>query len=56
MSQDRIIRLQSSASKHVIITRKNKKGVERKIECRKYDPIVRKRVLFKEIKWKGRGG
>lgn len=56
MSQDRIIRLQSSESKHVIITRKNKKGVERKIELKKYDPVVRKRVVYKEIKWKGKGG
>ena len=56
MSQDRLIRLQSSASKHVLITRKNKKKVERKIEVTKYDPTVRKRVLYKEIKWKGKGG
>ena len=56
MSQDRLIRIQSSASKHVLITRKNKKSVERKIEVTKYDPIARKRALYKEIKWKGKGG
>ncbi|MDE1944625.1 MAG: 50S ribosomal protein L33, partial [Patescibacteria group bacterium] len=54
--QDRIIRLQSSASKHMLITRKNKKKVERKIELKKYDPVARKRAVYKEIKWKGKGG
>jgi len=56
MSQDRLIRVQSSASKHVVITRKNKKTVQRKIEVIKYDPIARKRAVYKEIKWKGKGG
>lgn len=56
MSQERLIRLQSSASKHTLITRKNKKAVERKIEFKKYDPVARKRVVYKEIKWKGKGG
>lgn len=50
MSQDRLIRLKSTKSDHVIWTRKNKKKVERKIELTKYDPIVRKRVVFKEAK------
>lgn len=60
MSQDRLVRLQSSASKHLIIAHKkkgkNKKGVERKIDLIKYDPVARKRVPFKEIRWKGKGG
>ena len=56
MSQERIIRLQSSASKHILITRKNKKAVQRKIELLNYDPIARTRSLYKEIKWKGKGG
>ena len=56
MSQDRIIRMQSSASKHSLITRKNKKKVERKIQLTKYDPVARKRAVYKEIKWKGKGG
>ena len=40
----------------MLITRKNKKSVERKIEIKKYDPIARKRAVYKEIKWKGKGG
>jgi large subunit ribosomal protein L33 len=50
MSQDRILKLKSTKSKHVIWTRKNKKQVERKIELIKFDPVLRKRVLFKEAK------
>jgi len=50
MSQDRLIRLKSTKSEHVIWTRKNKKKVERKIELTKFDPTLRKRVLFKEAK------
>lgn len=52
MSQERLIKLASTESSHVIWTSKKKgksrKGVERKLELAKYDPILRKRVLFKE--------
>ena len=50
MSQDRLLRLKSTKSNHIIWTRKNKKKVERKIEVTKFDPTLRKRVLFKETK------
>ncbi len=50
MSQDRLIRLKSTKSAHVVWMRKNKKKVERKIELTKYDPTLRKRVPFKEAK------
>ena len=54
MSQDRLVRLKSTKSGHVIWTSKkkgkNKKGVERKVELSKYDPTLRKRVIFKEAK------
>ncbi|MDP2594273.1 MAG: 50S ribosomal protein L33 [bacterium] len=54
MSQDRLVRLKSTSSGHVIWTSKkngkNKKGVERKVELSKYDPTLRKRVIFKEAK------
>lgn len=50
MSQDRLLRLKSTKSNHVIWTRKNKKTVERKIEVMKFDPTLRQRVLFKETK------
>ncbi len=50
MSQVRLIRLKSTKSPHVVWTRKNKKSVERKIELMKFDPTLKKRVLFKEAK------
>jgi ribosomal protein L33 len=50
MSQDNLIRLKSTKSGYVRFSRKNRKGVERKIELMKFDPTLRKRVLFKEAK------
>jgi ribosomal protein L33 len=50
MSQTNLIKLRSSASEHVIFTRKNKKKVERKLELTKFDPLTRKRETFKEVK------
>lgn len=50
MSQDTLIKLKSTKSDTVYYTRKNKKGVERKIELKKYDPRTRKREVFKEAK------
>ena len=50
MSQDRLLRLKSTKSPHVIWTRKNRKKVERKIELMKFDPILRQKVLYKEAK------
>ncbi|HVM58969.1 MAG TPA: 50S ribosomal protein L33 [Candidatus Paceibacterota bacterium] len=50
MSQDRLIRLKSTKSAHVVWTRKNRKKVERKLEFQKYDPNVRARVTYKEAK------
>ena len=40
----------SSASAHGYATTKNRRNTPRKLELRKYDPVVRKHVLFKESK------
>ena len=45
-----IIRLKSSASPHVYSTYKNKKNTATRIEISKYDPVVRKHVMYKEEK------
>lgn len=54
MSQDRLVKLKSTKSDHVIWTSKkkgkNKKGVERKLELEKFDPTIRQRVTFKEAR------
>ncbi len=46
------IRMQSSESAYFYTTDKNKKTMTEKLELMKYDPIVRKHVLFKEAKIK----
>ena len=45
-----IIRLKSSASPHMYSTYKNKKNTTGRLEIRKYDPVVRKHVMYKEEK------
>jgi large subunit ribosomal protein L33 len=42
------VRLQSTESPHCYYTTKNKRNMPGKMELRKYDPVVRKHVLYKE--------
>jgi len=44
------IKLQSSASSHCYFTQKNRRNTTGKMEIKKYDPIVRKHVMYKEGK------
>ena len=47
------IRLNSSAGTgHFHTTDKNKKNTPKKMEIKKYDPVVRKHVMYKEGKIK----
>jgi large subunit ribosomal protein L33 len=47
------IKLESSAGTgHFYTTNKNKKTTPEKIEMKKYDPKVRKHVMYKETKLK----
>ena len=56
MSQDHLIKLVSSGDEkgtgkgHTYYSRKNKKSVERKLEFKKYNPLVRKHTIYKEKK------
>jgi large subunit ribosomal protein L33 len=50
MSQDNLIQIRNKSTGEVYWTRKNKKGVQRKIELKKFDKKLRKHVLFKESK------
>ena len=45
-----IITMRSSESGHSYVTYKNKRNDPTRIELKKYDPTVRKHVLFKETK------
>jgi len=42
------VRLQSTESPHCYFTTKNKRNLPNKMEFKKYDPVVRKHVLYKE--------
>jgi large subunit ribosomal protein L33 len=47
------IKLESSAGTgHFYTTSKNKKTMPEKMEVRKFDPVARKHVLYKETKLK----
>ena len=46
-----IIKLRSTAGTgYTYVTRKNKTNTRERIELKKYDPVVRKHVIFKETK------
>lgn len=47
------IKLESSAGTgHFYTTTKNKRTMPRKLEIKKFDPVARKHVLYKETKLK----
>lgn len=45
-----LVRLKSTESDHVYYTQKNRRNNPARLELRKYDPILRKHVLYKETK------
>ena len=48
--QNQLIILKNKQTGEVYWTRKNRKGVERKVELKKYSAKLRKHVVFKEAK------
>jgi large subunit ribosomal protein L33 len=51
-SRDKIRMVSSAGTGHFYTTDKNKKNTPGKIEMKKYDPVVRKHVMYKEAKIK----
>jgi len=45
-----VIKLKSSASGHFYVTEKNRKNNTARLELRRYDPFVRRHVMYKEEK------
>ncbi len=45
-----IIRMKSTESPYMYSTTKNKRNTQDRLEIKKYDPILRKHVLFKEVR------
>jgi large subunit ribosomal protein L33 len=50
--RDKIKLVSSAGTGHFYTTTKNKKNTPGKMEMKKYDPVVRKHVLYKEAKIK----
>lgn len=51
-TREKIKLLSSSGTKHFYTTTKNKRTNQNKIQLKKYDPIIRKHVLYNETKIK----
>ena len=48
-----LVKLQSTANTgYYYVTKKNPRNITEKLEFRKYDPVARKHVMFKEAKIK----
>jgi large subunit ribosomal protein L33 len=45
-----LVKLKSSESGHMYYTEKNRDNTKNRMELMKYDPLVRKHVLYKETK------
>lgn len=45
-----VIKLRSTESGHIYISMKNRRNDPQRLELMKYDPIVRKHVLYRETK------
>jgi len=44
------VKMQSSESAHCYFTEKNRRNTTDRLELKKYDPTVRKHVIYKEAK------
>ncbi|AKC32338.1 50S ribosomal protein L33 [Candidatus Pantoea carbekii] len=50
--REKVKLLSSSGTGHFYTTTKNKRSVSEKLELKKFDPILRKHVTYKEVKIK----
>ena len=50
--QEKIKLVSSAGTGHFYTTTKNKKNTPEKMEIKKFDPVVRKHVIYKEAKIK----
>lgn len=45
-----LVKLRSTESNHMYLTSKNRRNDNQRLELRKYDPVVRRHVLYRETK------
>ncbi|AMA64714.1 50S ribosomal protein L33 [Candidatus Arsenophonus lipoptenae] len=50
--REKIKLVSSKGTGHFYTTTKNKRSIPEKLEIKKFDPIIRKHVIYKEIKIK----
>lgn len=50
MSQNHLVKIKCTETGDIMHTRKNKKGVERKLEVKKFNKKLKKRTIWKETK------
>ena len=50
--REKIKLVSSEGTGHYYTTTKNKRTMPEKLEMKKYDPVVRKHVMYKEVKIK----
>ena len=50
--RDKIKLVSSAGTGHYYTTDKNKRAMSEKLELKKYDPVVRKHVMYREAKIK----
>ncbi len=50
--RDKIKLVSSAGTGHYYTTTKNKRTMQGKMEIKKYDPVIRKHIMYKEVKIK----
>ncbi|MGP1871049.1 MAG: 50S ribosomal protein L33 [Arsenophonus sp.] len=50
--RDKIKLVSSEKTGHFYTTTKNKRTMPKKLEIKKFDPVIRKHVIYKEVKIK----
>ena len=45
-----LIKMRSTESSHMYLTEKNRRNDTGRLELRKYDPVVRRHVIYREAK------
>ncbi|MCU0519257.1 MAG: 50S ribosomal protein L33 [Anaerolineae bacterium] len=45
-----LVKMKSTESGHMYYTQKNRRNDTQRLELRKYDPLVRKHVIYRETK------
>lgn len=45
-----LVRMRSTESSHMYLTEKNRRNDTARLELRKYDPVVRRHVIYREAR------